>query len=123
MSTKSNPHAFEENLVAEPQETDSSTPKLVEPITIVPPTKPKRKTSTKSAAKKMRHSKSKKGESKVPLTMGDLYEKENPFVSTSFETNVGTSVKDPKNVDAEATSKILMMLHLLRLKKVTMMKP
>jgi len=106
MCTKTNPHAIEEKLDVEPQEISSSAPKMIEPITTVPSTKPKKKTSTKSTTKKKKPSKSKKGESKAPLTMADLYEKENAFVSTVVEPNVGTSVKDPKNVDVEAAPKI-----------------
>jgi len=106
MSTKTNPHATEEKLVSEPHEISSSIPKMVEPIRVVPPTKPKGKTSTKSTGKKKKPSKLKKGESKVPLTMVDLYEKENPFISTVVKPSAGTSVKDLKNVDVEATPKI-----------------
>jgi len=43
MSSKSNTHAFEENVVAEPQESGSSVPKMMEPITMVPPLNRKRK--------------------------------------------------------------------------------
>jgi len=52
MSSKSNTHVSEENAVTEPQETNTFIPKMIEPITTVPPTKPKNKTSTKSVAKK-----------------------------------------------------------------------
>jgi len=38
--------------------------------------------------------------------VGDLYEKENPFISTIVELNIGTSKKDRKNEDAEANPKI-----------------
>jgi len=38
--------------------------------------------------------------------MTNLYEKENPFISTVVEPNVGASKKDPKINDAEATGKI-----------------
>jgi len=38
--------------------------------------------------------------------MADLYEKENHFKSTSVETNVDTSMEDPKVADVEATTKI-----------------
>jgi hypothetical protein len=104
MSSKSNIHASEETIVSEPQEIGSYVHKMIEPITTVPPTKPKRKPS--STTKKKKPSKSKKGDSKIPLTMTDLYVKENPFESTGVETNVDTCVKDSKDVDAEATSKI-----------------
>jgi len=56
MSSKSNTHLSEEKVVTEPQETGSSVLKMIEPITTVPPTKPKRKTASKSAAKKTKRS-------------------------------------------------------------------
>ena len=88
------------------QETSASTPNMIEPISAVPPNKPKKKTPTKSALKKKKPSKSKKGTSKTALSMTDLYEKENPFISAVVEPNVGASEKDPKIADVEATVKI-----------------
>jgi len=38
--------------------------------------------------------------------MTDLYMKENLFESTGVQTDVDTSVKDSKIVDADATTKI-----------------
>jgi len=38
--------------------------------------------------------------------MGDLYKKENPFISTVVEPNIGSFEKDRKNEDVEATPKI-----------------
>jgi len=106
MSSNSNPHASEENVVTEPQETISSVPKMVKPITTVPPTKPKKKASSKSAIKKKKPSKSKKGESTVPLTMNDLYVKENPFESIGVKADVDTCMKESKVADVEANIKI-----------------
>jgi hypothetical protein len=37
--------------------------------------------------------------------MNDVYEKKNPFVSTTVKPNVGTYEKDSKSIDAEATVK------------------
>jgi hypothetical protein len=56
---------------------DSSVPKKIKPISSVPAAKSTKKTPIKSSKKKP----TKKGESKNPLSMTDLYEKENPFVS------------------------------------------
>jgi len=105
MSSNSNSHASEENVVTEPQGTISSVPKMVKPITTVPPTKPKKKASSKSAIKKKKPSKSKKGESKVPLTINDLYVKENLFESISVKADVDTSMKESKAGDVEANTK------------------
>jgi hypothetical protein len=55
------------------QKTDPSVPKVIEPFSIVPPTKPKNENTPKSAAKKKKSSK--KGESKVALDMTDLHVK------------------------------------------------
>ena len=79
---------------------------MVKPITTVPPTKPKKKASSKSAIKKKKPSKSKKGESTVPLTMNDLYVKENPFESIGVKADVDTCMKESKVADVEANIKI-----------------
>jgi len=81
------------------------TPKMVEPITTASSPKSKRKTPTKSSLKKKKAPKTKRGESKTPLSMADLYEKENPFVSIVVEPSYETSIKDLKNEDAEANLK------------------
>jgi hypothetical protein len=68
-----------------------------------------KKKSTKFAAKMKSSSttakktpKLKRGESKIPLTMEDLYLKENPFNIPNVDSNVESSVKEPKDVDVEA---------------------
>lgn len=106
MSSKSTSPTSKQTIVYESQETNASFTKLIEPISTVPPSKPKRRTSTKFASKKKKPSKSKRGESKTPMSMAGMYEKENPFLFTIVEPNVGTSEKDPENVDAEVTVKI-----------------
>jgi len=80
--------------------TDSSAPKIVEPLTIVPPTKPKKKTTSKSTSRKKKNVK--RGESKVALSMSDMYEKENPFKASEE----GTTAQVSKNVEEEDASKI-----------------
>jgi len=64
---------------------------MIEPLTAVPPMKPKKKTASKSTSKKKKAVK--KGESKVALSMSDLYEKENPFVATKEGTSTQASTK------------------------------
>ena len=105
MSSKTISPSSKQTIVSEPQETSASIPKLIEPISTVPPSKTKGRTSTKSASKKKKPSKSKRGESKTSLNMAYLYEKENRFISTVVEPSTRTSVKDLKNVDDEATPK------------------
>jgi len=70
---------------------------MIEPLTTVHFTKPKNKTTYKSAAK--RRKSSKKGESKVV----DLYEKENPLKPIEAEA----SLQDIKNTENAETFKIL----------------
>lgn len=106
MIFKNDPQAIKENSVSERRETSSSIPKMGEPITKVSSLKTKKKTATKSASKKKTGPKTKRGESKTPLSMGDLYEKENTFISTVVKPNVGTSEKDPMVADDETTIKI-----------------
>jgi len=66
------------------QNADSSVPKMIEPLTTVLPTKPKNKSTSKSTNKKKKPLK--KGESKVALSMSDLYGKENPIQATVADT-------------------------------------
>ena len=96
MIFKNNPQATKDNSASEPLKTSSSIPKMVEPITTVSSYKSKNKTATKSASKKKKSSKSKRGKPKTSLSMADLYEKENHFVSTVVEPNAKPSKKDPK---------------------------
>jgi hypothetical protein len=70
--------------------------------------KSKKKTTSKSAVKKKststsekRSSKPKKGESKISLTMEDLYLKENPFNLPHVDSNVESSGKETKDVVVE----------------------
>jgi len=78
----------------------------IEPISSVSPSKSKKKILTKFASKKKKPSKSKRGETKTALSMVDLYEKENPFISTVLEPSIGVSEKALKTIDIEATLKI-----------------
>jgi len=105
MSSKTKTPSTKQIMSSEPQETNTSIPKMIEPISLVLPSKPKRKTLIKSASKKKKTSKSKKGESKTALSMADLYEKENPFIFTVVEPSVGTFEKDSKSANVEATFK------------------
>jgi len=73
---------------------------MIEPLTVVPPTKPKKKTASKSTSRKKKPVE--KSESKVAMSMDDLYEKENPFKATKEDTTAQAS----KNTDDEDASKI-----------------
>jgi len=106
MSSKTKTPSAKQIMSSEPQETNTTIPKMIEPISSVPPSKRKRKTPIKSASKKKNTSKSKKGESKTSLSMSDLYEKENPFISTVVELSDGTPEKDSKSANVESTLKI-----------------
>jgi len=79
---------------------------VIKPISSVSPSKSKKRILTKSASKKKKPSKSKRGETKTALSMTDLYEKENPFISTVFEPSICVFKKTHKTVDTEATLKI-----------------
>jgi len=92
---------------SEPQGTIITIPKMIEPISTVPPRKFKRKTPIKSAYKKKKNLKYKKSESKSVLSMAELYEEENPFISTVMEPSVETSEKDTKSVNVETVFKIV----------------
>lgn len=100
MKLKNNTSVFDEKNTTEQQKTDSSAPKVIEPLTVVPPTKPKKKTASKLTSKKKKTVK--KGDSKVALSLSDLYEKENPFKANEE----GTTAQASKNTDDEDTSKI-----------------
>jgi len=76
---------------------------MIEPITVVCSEKSKKGTITRPSTNTK---KSKRGESKIALSMIDLYKKENSFISTIVEPSVGTFVKDLKNADVEANPKI-----------------
>jgi len=106
MSSKTSSPALKQTMDFELQETSTSVSKMIKPITTVPPSKSKGKTPTKSSSNKKKPTKSKRGTTKTALSMTNLYEKENPFISTVVEPNVGASKKDPKINDAEATGKI-----------------
>jgi hypothetical protein len=81
-------------------------------FSIAPKVKKEKLKKKKSVAKKKSSStdvkktpKLKRGESKVPLTMEDLYLKENPFNIPNVDANVESSAKDPKVADVEAALK------------------
>jgi hypothetical protein len=73
---------------------------MVEHRTLVLPIKPKKKTTSKSTSRKKNTVK--KGESKVAMSMSDLYENENPFKVAEE----GTTSQASKNTDDEDASKI-----------------
>ena len=99
MKFKTDISVSEEKNSTDQQGLDTSIPKMVVPITTVSSPKSKKTTTTKSP-------KTKRGESKAPLSMADLYEKENLFVSTMVEPSYGTSVIDLKSADVEANPEI-----------------
>jgi hypothetical protein len=70
MNFKTNNYVSDDKNATEQQKIDSSAPKMIEPLTIVPPTKPKKKTTSKSTSRKKNTGK--KGESKVAMPMSDL---------------------------------------------------
>jgi hypothetical protein len=99
----------------------TTTPLNVDPVTTVFPNeeeqqslvvqkkKSKMKKISKSAVKKKssttsdkKSPKPNKGESKIPLTMEDLYLKENPFNLHHVDSNVESSAKESKDADVEA---------------------
>jgi len=104
MIFKKYPRTTKENVVSKPLETSPSIPKVIKPITTISSKKSKKGNTTKPSIKTK---KSKRSESKIALSMTDLYKKENPFISTIFEPSVGTSVKDLKDADVEENPKIV----------------
>jgi hypothetical protein len=97
MKFKNDPSVSSEKKTVEHQESSSSAPKMVKPLNVVPPAKPIRKPAAKSSSKKKKSTK--KGESKVALTMSDLYEKENPFKATEKGSSaVGDTPKNSSDV-------------------------
>jgi hypothetical protein len=83
-----------------------------ETLSIAPEGKKEKAKKKKSVAKKKSSSaavkktpKLKRGESKVPLTMENLYLKENSFNIPNVDANVESSAKDPKDADVEAEGK------------------
>jgi len=91
MKFKINAPVTNDKSTTEQQKPDSSALKLIEPLTTLPPMKPKKKAVSKSASKKKKVVK--RGESKVALSMSDLYEKENPFAVTKEGTPAQASTK------------------------------
>jgi hypothetical protein len=82
-----------------------------ETLSIAPEGKKEKAKKKKSVAKKKSSSaavkktpKLKRGESKVPLTMEDLYLKENPFNIPNVDRNVASSAKYLKDTDVKASS-------------------
>ncbi|KAK2423048.1 hypothetical protein QL285_033530 [Trifolium repens] len=101
---------------SQPQETTTNlAPLNVDPITTILPAEGEHATSPKSVSKKKSKKKStisdaktsrktpkpKRGESKVRLTMEDLYLKEDPF-KIKAKSNVGASSQAEENPDVEA---------------------
>jgi len=91
MKFKTNASVSNEKSIIEQQKPDSSAPNIIEPLTTIPPMKPKKKAVSKSTSKKKKAVK--KGESKVALSMSDLYEKENHFAVTKEGTPTQASTK------------------------------
>jgi hypothetical protein len=103
MIFKDDPQTTKEISAIEPCEIESS--KMINPISTVTSPKFEKKTVVKCPTKKKMAPKTKRGESKTPLSMFDLYEKENPFISTVVEPNAGTFKKVPLVADNETTTK------------------
>jgi len=99
MKFKSDTPVSEEKNTTEQQNTDTPASKMIENFTIVPHTKPKKKPTLKFTTKKKKPLK--KGESKVSLSMSDLYVKENPFKDSEADS----TAKASKNTENEETSK------------------
>ena len=74
---------------------------MVEPLTIVPPSKPNKKTDVKSTSRKKKTVK--KGESKVALSMTDLYKKGNPFKAAE-EGSTAQAARNANDGDASKMS-------------------
>lgn len=100
MKFKSNTFVPKDKNISEQQSKDTCVSKMVEPLTTVPPTKTKRKTASKSMAKKK--IRLKKGESKEALSMADLHVEENLTKASEAETIEQAS----KKAETEETSKI-----------------
>jgi hypothetical protein len=80
MKFKTNTSVSTEKKTTEQREIVSSAPKMVKPLSVVPPSKPNKKNAVKPSSRKKKTVK--KGESKVALSMSDFYEKGNPFKAT-----------------------------------------
>jgi len=102
---------------SELQGTNTSVPMMVKPITTVPLSKPKGKTPTKSSSKRKKPAKLKSGTTETTLSMNDVYEKKNPLISTIIKPNFGTSEKDSKSIDVEATVKTIFDVVSSKVKK------
>jgi len=85
-------------MVSEHQETNTSVPMMVEPITTVLPRKVKRKSPTNSSPKKKKHDKSNVG---TPVTTLCMVDQATSFVTTAVKPNVEPCVKDANSIDAE----------------------
>jgi hypothetical protein len=90
MKFKNDTSVSSEKKDAAQRETSSSAPKMVKPLSNVPPPKPMKKTAEKSSSKKKKTAK--KGESKVALTMTDLYNKEIPSEVTKEDISTKIAV-------------------------------
>jgi len=99
MKSKSDISASETKTTSNQQNADPFVPKRIEPISTIPPTKPKKKNTSKSAAKKKKFSK--KGESKVALDMTDSHIKDN-----LKSTKAGTFEQDAEDTKDDESFKI-----------------
>jgi hypothetical protein len=95
MKFKNDASVSSEKKDAAQRETGSSAPKMVKPLSTIPPPKPMKKTAEKSSSKKKRTAK--KGESKVALTMTDLYDKEIPSKVVKEDTSSKTAAVGEKD--------------------------
>jgi len=100
MKFKTNTSVSNDKNTSKQQKSDSSTPKAVEPLTIVPPSKPNKRTNVKTTSRKKKIVK--KGESKVALSMTDLYKKGNPFKAAEE----GSTAQASRNTDDGDASKM-----------------
>jgi hypothetical protein len=108
-----------QSMASQTHATRTEVPLYVDPVTTVFPTDEElsvpavkkertKKRGSKSKVKKSSSStsvkktpKPKRGESKIPLSMEDLYLKENPFKIPNVDSKVGSSDKNPKDEDSK----------------------
>jgi len=104
MKFKNNSTGSSDKNFTKPQKTESPTPKRFEPLATIPPSKSNKKVVVKSTSKKKKTIK--KGESKVALSMTDLYKTKNPFKAAEEGSSDRTSNKVEDNEVTKLTSAV-----------------
>jgi len=107
---------LEDMNIPEQQNKDFCAPKMIKPLTMVPPTDSKRKTVSKYTAKKRKPVK--KGKSKEVLSMTDIHVKENLLKASE---DMPTLLKNPRSLRMKKPQESHQMLLHLNMKKVTLM--